>query len=195
MNSNFQREKELIIEIGRRLWQRGMVAANDGNISCRVAGGYLITGSGVSKGFLGEQDILFLDQQGLAVSDGPIKPSSETAMHLAIYHSRPHTGAIVHAHPPYATAFALAGADLNRAGLEELRIQLGEVGLIPYAPAGSEQLAQQVAAAMVQRRAGLLERHGAVTAGADLQQALYRMEALEQAAKIAFLARQLPAES
>ena len=141
MTTSYQQEKQLIIEIGRRLWLRGMVAANDGNISCRVPGGYLITRSGISKGFMREEDILLLDSQGCPLSDGPGQPSSETAMHLGIYQSRPQTGAIVHAHPPYATAFALAEADINQAQLEELRIQLGEVAMIPYAPAGTSELA------------------------------------------------------
>ena len=191
MTTSYQQEKQLIIEIGRRLWLRGMVAANDGNISCRVPGGYLITRSGISKGFMSEEDILLLDSQGCPLSDGPGQPSSETAMHLGIYQSRPQTGAIVHAHPPYATAFALAEADINQAQLEELRIQLGEVAMISYAPAGTSELAQAASTAMADKRAGLLLRHGAITVGANLMEALYRIEALEQAAKIVFLSRQL----
>lgn len=103
MTTAYRQEKQLIIEAGRRLWQRGMVGANDGNISCRIPGGYLITRSGVSKGFMNEADILLLDEHGQAIGDGRAHPSSETAMHLGIYQARPHTGAIVHAHPPYAT--------------------------------------------------------------------------------------------
>lgn len=114
MTTSYQQEKQLIIEIGRRLWLRGMVAANDGNISCRVPGGYLITRSGISKGFMSEEDILLLDSQGCPLNDGPGQPSSETAMHLGIYQSRPQTGAIIHAHPPYATAFALQRQTLTK---------------------------------------------------------------------------------
>ena len=191
MSTAYRQEKQLIIEAGRRLWQRGMVAANDGNISCRVPGGYLITRSGVSKGFMSEADILVLDEQGKTLGDGPGQPSSETAMHLGIYPARPHTGAIVHAHPPYATAFALAGVDINQAQLEELRIQLGQVAMIAYAPAGTAELAQAASAAMADKRAGLLLRHGAIAAGADLNEAFYRLEALEQAAKVIWLSRQL----
>ena len=191
MAKAYQKEREQIIEVGRRLWQRGMVAANDGNISCRVAGGYLITASGVSKGFLDDNDILFLDENGHPVSDGPLHPSSETAMHLSIYEARPHTGAIIHAHPPYATAFALSGVDINQARLEELRIQLGEVALIPYAPAGTRELAAAASQGMADKRAGLLLHHGAIAAGNGLSEAFYRIEALEQAAKIVYLARQL----
>ncbi len=191
MTSCYPQQKQQIIAIGRLLSQRGMVAANDGNISCRVPGGFLITRSGVAKGRMCEADILLLDAAGQPLSDGPGRPSSETAMHLAIYQSRPHTGAIIHAHPPFATAFALAEEDLNQAQLEELRIQLGTVAMIPYAPAGTPQLAANAAAALSDKRAGLLLRHGAITAGADLEQALFRIEALEQAAKIVWLSRAL----
>ena len=191
MTTAYRQEKHLIVEAGRRLWQRGMVGANDGNISCRIPGGYLITRSGVSKGFMNEADILLLDEHGQAIGDDPGHPSSETAMHLGIYQARPHTGAIVHAHPPYATAFALAGVDINQAQLEELRIQLGQVAMIAYAPAGTAELAQAASAAMADKRAGLLLRHGAIAAGADLNEAFYRIEALEQAAKIIWLSRQL----
>ncbi len=176
--------RRLIIETGRRMWQRGLVAANDGNISCRVAEGFLITRSGVSKGFLAEEDILLLDGSGAPLLPTAGKPSMETSLHLAIYAARPEIGAVVHSHAPHATAFTLAGADINAWQLEDLRVQLGQVAAIPYAPAGSGELARLTAAGMRQAKAGLMARHGAVTVGRDLTEAYYRMEALEQAATI-----------
>jgi len=191
MQTDIGIQKDMIIDIGRRLWQRGMVAANDGNISCRIEAGFLITRSGVSKGFLAQDDILFLDLEGRAKEHGP-KPSVETGLHLRIYETCPQVAAIVHAHPPYATAFSLIDADINDCPLEELRIQLGSVPCIAYAQAGSEELAEVVALQMRHARAGLMRRHGAIAVGCNLIEALYRMEALEQAAKIAFIAKNFP---
>ncbi len=183
-----------IIEIGKRLWTRGMVAANDGNISCRCQEGFLITRSGVSKGFLEQKDILIINDEGQPLSANAPLPSIETALHLAVYRNNPQAAAIIHAHPPYATAFALSSLNINTFPLEELRLQLDEVPLIPYAPAGSPQLAELVGNYMQAARAGLMERHGALSVGASLMEALFRMEALEQAAKIISISKNLSAD-
>ena len=179
-----------MIEAGRRLWQRGLVAANDGNLSCRRDTGFLITRSGVSKGFLLPEDILELDAEWQKVAgEGLI--SSEYRLHQALYAADPQIRAIVHAHPPYATAYALSEADLNDCPLEEIRIQLGRIARLPFAPAGSREVAELAAAGMAGARAGLMLRHGALTVGEDMEQAYFRMEALEQAAQIAWLAHGL----
>jgi L-fuculose-phosphate aldolase len=182
--------KEQMIEVGRRLWQRGMVAANDGNLSCRLGEGFLISRSGVSKGFLFPDDIIELDSSWTKLA-GSGNVSSEFQLHQAIFAAYPEVKAIVHAHPPYATAYALSEADLNDCPLEEIRIQLGVVARLPYAPAGSREVAELAAAGMAGARVGLMLRHGAVAVGVDLMEAYLRMEALEQAAKIAWLARDL----
>lgn len=180
--------RQTIIEIGRRLGAAGLVAGADGNISCRLldnnsaTSGYLITKSGVAKGYLEEADILQLDINGQNTSSA--SPSIETAMHLAIYAASPEVNAIIHAHPPYATAFALGGVDINSFHLEEMRITLGQVSIIPYAEAGSAELAKNAAHQMTEAKAGLLSRHGAISVGTDLIEALYRMETLEHSAKI-----------
>ena len=184
-----KKQKELIIEIGRRLWQRGMVAANDGNISCRLKNGILITASGVSKGFLAKDDILLLDNSGQMIENKTAKPSVETRMHLAVYANCPKAQAIVHAHPPYATAFSLSEENINDCPLEEIKIQLGQVPRLVYAPAGSKELADNVGIGMKDARVGLMLRHGAIAIGNDLLQAYHRIEALEQAAKIAIIAK------
>ncbi|NLF79625.1 MAG: class II aldolase/adducin family protein [Clostridia bacterium] len=179
-----------MIEAGRRLWQRGLVAANDGNLSCRRDTGFLITRSGVSKGFLLPEDILELDAEWQKVAgEGLI--SSEYRLHQALYAADPQIRAIVHAHPPYATAYALSEADLNDCPLEEIRIQLGRIARLPFAPAGSREVAELAAAGMAGARAGLMLRHGTLTVGEDMEQAYFRMEALEQAAQIAWLAHGL----
>ena len=196
--------KELIMECGRRMWARGMVAANDGNISCRFGEGFLITRSCVSKGFLCPSDILLVDGAGKVISPvtsggrSPLDddgkqgvPSMETFLHLAIYGDDPAVGAIVHSHAPYATAFAAAKKDINGYRLEDLRLQIGPVALAPYAPAGSMELAKVTAEAVRGHKAALMTGHGVIVTGADMREAYYRMEALEQAAKIIILSEGL----
>ena len=209
-------QKKLIIEAGRRLWQRGMVAANDGNISVRLKeGGFLISRSNISKGFMTPADVLLLDKDGALIQQtagspgfcdtdceplldqldladgGKGVPSVETRLHLAIYALCPDVNAIIHSHAPHATAFALGNGDINSFKLEDLRVQLGEVVNIPYSPAGTLELAARTAQAMKGAAAGLMANHGAVTVGNDLRQAYYRMEALEQAARIIILSRSI----
>lgn len=182
--------KALMIEAGRRLWQRGLIAASDGNISCRVAEGFLITPSGLAKGFLTEEDLLLVDERGRVLA-GSRRPSIETGMHLAVYRACPEAQALVHAHSPLATAFALTGQDMERNAPDEVKLQLGRVAMAEYGAAGSPELAENAAAAAPGAGAVLLRRHGALTLGRDLEQALFRMEALEQAAKMLLAARLL----
>ncbi|MBR0376407.1 MAG: class II aldolase/adducin family protein [Firmicutes bacterium] len=187
-----EQAKEQIVEAGRRLWLRGLVAASDGNISCRLAdGAFLITPSGVAKGFLGPDDLLLVDEAGNVLS-GTGRPSIETALHLAVYRARPDIRALVHAHPPLTTAFTLTGQDMNEDAPDEVKLQLGRIAVADYGEAGSGELAQNVAkAARSGAYAVLLSRHGALTAGDDPLRALFRMEALEQAAKTMLAARLL----
>ena len=186
-----------LIEAGRRLYQAGLVAASDGNLSCRLSdGSFLITASGRAKGFLPEADILHLSAEGKALSHVesalPSRPSTEIAMHRAIYDVRPDITSIIHAHPPFATAFALVDADLNENAPDEVQLQLGKVLTAPYAPAGSTQLAAGAAAELTDGGyVLLLARHGAVCLGGTIEQALFRMEALEHAAKISAFSRML----
>ena len=187
-----EQAKEQIVEAGRRLWLRGLVAASDGNISCRLADGtFLITPSGVAKGFLQPDDLLQVDAAG-SVLAGTGRPSIETALHLAVYKVRPEVQALVHAHPPLTTAFTLTGRDMNEDAPDEVKLQLGRIAVAEYGEAGSLTLAQNVAkAAQSGANAILLSRHGALTAGDDPLRALFRMEALEQAARTMLAARLL----
>ncbi len=173
-----------IIEVGKRLYQRGMVAANDGNISCRVSDDALwITPAGVSKGFLDQSMLIKMDFAGNILA-GICKPSSENAVHLVIYQQLAQAQAVVHAHPPCATAFACKERPLAGLALEEARISLGEVPLVAYAPAGSKELAAHVGEACNDHRALLLARHGVVCWGDDIWQALFKIETVEHFAKI-----------
>lgn len=183
--------KAAILEAGRKIYQRGLVAANDGNLSVRVGENTLwVTPTGVSKGAMTEEMLVKLDLDG-NVLEGTRKPSSETKMHLRIYREDPLIRAVVHAHPPIATAFAAAGIPLDRPVLQEAVVQLGTVPVAPFALPGSQGVADSVAPYCRQYRALLLEYHGAVTWGDTMEQAHYRLECLEQLAAVTLHLRAL----
>lgn len=176
---------------GRRLWQNGLVAHTDGNISARLDNEWiLITPSGVNKGALKPHQILKVHlREGIV--DGNGKPSVETPLHLEIYRTRPDVNAVVHAHPPYATAFASAGIALTEPVFPEMIVRFGEIPLVPYATPGTERLAELVAEALVDHDAALLQNHGAITVGRTIEEACGLMEALEWTAKGLWLAKAL----
>lgn len=180
-----------IVDAGRRLAAAGLVAGPDGNLSVRLGDDrVLVTPSGAGKGAMEPGDLVVVDMTGRVV-DGDARPSSELAVHLAIYRARPDARAVVHAHPPTATGFALAGEDFMAPLLPEIILQTGGVPLVPYSTPGSSELADAVARAVAARDAALLANHGAVTLGATLELALQRMESVEHAARIILTARLL----
>ncbi|HVW06708.1 MAG TPA: class II aldolase/adducin family protein, partial [Vicinamibacterales bacterium] len=132
-----------ICEVGRRLWWRGFVASNDGNISVRIASDRLLmTPASVSKGFMTPDMMVITDLDGTLVSGAPgRKPSSETLMHLVAYRERPDVGAVVHAHPPLSTGFAVAGIALDRAVLAEVVTTLGSIPIADYGTPSTTELA------------------------------------------------------
>ena len=183
--------KAAILDAGRKIYQRGLVAANDGNLSVRVGENALwVTPTGVSKGSMTEEMLVKLDLDGNLL-EGVRKPSSETKMHLRIYQEDPLVRAVVHAHPPAASAFAAAGLPLDRPVLQEAVVQLGTVPVAPFALPGSQGVADSVAPYCRQYRALLLEYHGAVTWGDSMEQAHYRLECLEQLATVTLHLRTL----
>jgi L-fuculose-phosphate aldolase len=178
-----------IIAVGRRLAERGLVCAQAGNISRRVdEHSILISAAGLDKGGLREEDVLLVDYQGqpLAAAHGR-RPSSETALHLALYREYPQIAAIVHAHPPYATALSGAGRELDWCMLEESALFLGPVPCLPRLAAGSLELARAAAAAAFGAQALLMAGHGALSWGESLEQALCRLEILEHTAQVMLL--------
>lgn len=180
-----------IVRVGARIAALGMVAGADGNISARLPGDrVLVTPAGVPKGDLSPGELVVVDREG-AVVDGDTLPSTELPLHLAIYRTRPDVGAIVHAHPAAATGFAVAGEDFMAPVLPEIILGLGGVPLVPFALPGSPALAESAAALSAGHDALLLANHGAVAFGATLEQALWRMESLEHAARIILNARLL----
>jgi L-fuculose-phosphate aldolase len=178
-----------IVRTCRRLWQRGLVAGPDGNVSVRLADDrILVTGAGLSKGELTTDDLVELRLDGTMLG-GTCRASSEVRMHLRIYEVRPDVGAVVHAHPPTATGLAVAGEDLMTPVLPEIILQLGGVPRLPFVVPGGEELAGSVAAAMRRHDAVLLANHGATTVGPTLLVAHQRMESVEHAARIILTAR------
>ncbi len=186
-----------IVEIGRRLWQRGFVASNDGNISVRIGDDrVLMTPTAVSKGFMTVDMMVITDMDGALVSGAPgRKPSSEIKMHLVAYRQRPDVRAVVHAHPPLATGFAVAGIPLDRAVLAEVVTTLGSIPIAQYATPSTQELPDAVAPYVKAHDGLLLANHGALALGADLFGAYYKMETIEHFASISLVARQLGREN
>lgn len=183
-----------IVEVGRRIWLRGYVAANDGNISIQIGQDeFLCTPTGVSKGFMTPEMIIKVNSAGEVLS-GDLKPSSELKMHLRAYRERPDVNAIVHAHPPVSTAFAVAGMPLNKKFLPEVIVTLGEIPLARYATPSTDEVPEAVAELVKDHDAVLLANHGALTLGSDVFNAYYKLETMEHYANISLLARQLGGE-
>ncbi|QCJ42752.1 class II aldolase/adducin family protein [Bacillus sp. S3] len=183
--------KKQICEIGKRIYEQGFIAANNGNMSIRISDNeFLITPTGVSKGFLTPEMIVKVDRQG-NVLDGEYLPTSEMKMHLLVYQERPDIHAIVHVHPPYATAFAIAGIPLDQAIMPESVIYLGTIPIAEYRTPSSEEVPNAVKQHVHDHQGVLLENHGALIWGKDLEHAYYIMESLEFTAKINWIAKQL----
>ncbi len=174
-----------IVEAGKKLRDRFFVAWNDGNISARLPGDrILITPTGVNKGDVTEDQILVVDMQGAVIS-GPLKPSSETKMHLGVYRTRPDVEAIVHAHPPAATGFAACRVRLDQdVILPEVIFGLGKIGFAEYGTPSTDEIPNAVVKEIPDCEAVLLANHGALTVGTDVMAAYYRMEVLEMYARV-----------
>jgi L-fuculose-phosphate aldolase len=175
----------------RHLAARGLIAGQDGNISVRLsATRLLVTPSGLIKANLVPADMVEVDLAGRRVR-GRRKPTSELDLHLRIHRLRSDVGAVVHAHPPTATGFAVAGAGLDRFVLPELVVLVGPVPLVPYGTPGTPELGDRVEPYLDQHDALLLANHGAVTMAPTIEGAWIRMESLEHAARILLVARML----
>jgi L-fuculose-phosphate aldolase len=192
--------RELICEIGKRVWQRGMASANSGNISARLdADTVLITPTLVSKGFMRPEQLLATNLEG-EVLRGEGYPTTETPMHLRLYRERDDIGGVVHAHPPLATSFAVAGKPLDQHLIPEAVIFLGEVPLVPFHPPGSPELAEAIVPYLKEYDAVLMENHGVICWGSDVEQAYHRLETVEFCAQVTLTAqvlggaRELPKE-
>ena len=188
---NLHQIKQDILEAGRRLYDKGYVVSNDGNISARIGDDRIVaTPTGLCKGTLSAEDLCICDMDGNKVS-GMLRPSSEVGMHLFLYRERPDVQAIVHAHPPTATGFAVAGIPLTDCVLPEVVITLGSVPIAGYGTPGSAEISEPIRKYVKDYDAYLLENHGATTVGSSVMNAYFKMETMEHFAKILFVAKQL----
>jgi L-fuculose-phosphate aldolase len=184
-----------IVEVGRRLYARAYTASNDGNISVRLdAERLLMTPKSVCKGFMTPDMMCITDLDGRKLQ-GDRDPSSEMLMHLEVYRQRPDVRAVVHAHPPTATGFAVAGIPLTRAVLAEVLTTLGSIPIAAYATPSTVELPDAVRKYIKAHDGMLLANHGALTVGGDLLSAYYKMETIEHFAKISLVARLLGREN
>lgn len=180
-----------ITRVCRRLYERGLIAGPDGNVSVRLAdGSILVTPAGVSKVDVEPDDLVVVDPNGVVVR-GLRRPSSELGLHLRAYKRRADVNAVVHAHPPTATAFSVAGESFVAPVLPEVILQMGAVPLVPYITPGTEALADSCESYLDRCDAFLMANHGATTMGPTIEIAHQRMESLEHAAKILLAARTL----
>ncbi|MBD5454992.1 MAG: class II aldolase/adducin family protein [Lachnospiraceae bacterium] len=185
--------KKQICDIGKRIYDRNMVAANDGNISVKLNNNeFLCTPTGVSKGFMTPEYICKVDAQGNVIqANEGFRPSSEIKMHMRIYQKRPDVGAVVHAHPTFATSFAIAGIPLTKPIMPEAVIFLGCVPLAPYGTPSTVEIPDSVEPYLEHFDAVLLENHGALTWSADLLAAYMKMESVEFYAELLYKSKQL----
>lgn len=187
MNQEEKAARTLICEIGRRLYQRNYVAANDGNISVRLSDGTILaTPTNVSKGYMDEDMLVRLDLEGNLLSPG-LRPSSEIKMHMRVYKENASVSGIVHAHPPISTSFAIAGIALDQPISPEAVVNLGVIPIAPYATPSTSEVADSIAPYCNTHTAVLLANHGALTWGNDLMEAYFRMESLEHVAHMTMI--------
>jgi L-fuculose-phosphate aldolase len=191
-NRESMREPELrrrLVEICHRMYRQGYIAAGDGNVSARFDDDrVLVTPSGFHKGFIGEEDLIVVDLHGRKLK-GEHKPSSEFLMHEVAYQQRPDVRAVVHAHPPITVGLALAGVTLAQCVLSETCLVLGPILTAPYTTPTTEEVPNVLRPYLRQANAIVMDRHGALTVGRDLDEAYNRMEAMEHASKITHAAR------
>ncbi|MBQ8291968.1 MAG: class II aldolase/adducin family protein [Clostridia bacterium] len=178
MKSAFEIKKE-ICEVGHKLWQKGFVAANDGNISVKINDHeYYCTPTGVSKGDLTPDMIIKVDENGKKL-EGKLNPSSEIKMHMRVYRERPDVTAVVHAHPPVATAFTVADIDLDQYILPEAVLTIGNVPTCDYGTPSTMEIPDSLDPYLQNHDAFLLRNHGALTVGCTLTKAFFVMEEVE----------------
>ena len=185
--------KKQMCEIGKRVYDRGMVAANDGNFSVKLSENeFLCTPTGVSKGFMTPEYICKVDAKGDVIrANKGFKPSSEIKMHMRVYEKRPDVQAVVHAHPLYATSFAIAGIPLTQPIMPEAIITLGCVPIAEYGVPSTMEIPDAVEKYLPHFDAVLLENHGALTFADSLLSAYHKMESVEFYARLLYQSNML----
>lgn len=187
---NLEEIRLAVCDVCHKMWQLGWVAANDGNVSVKLEDGtFLVTPTGISKSFITPEKLVIIDRimKVLSAEKG-YKPSSEIKMHMRCYEERDDVGAVVHAHPPTATGYAVAGKSLDEYSMIETVIAIGSVPVTPYGAPSTSEVPEAIAPYLKKHDVLLLKNHGALTVGCDLLTAYYRMETLELFAKISLTA-------
>ena len=185
------RIKDQMCDIGRRIWMRGFCAGNEGNHSYRIADNRILcTPTGVSKGQLKPDDICTVDLDGKQLASKR-KRTSEINLHLSIYRARPDVRAVIHSHPPHATAFAVAGVELPTCVHPEAEVFLGPVKMARYVTPGDQRLGDSILPFVNDSNTILLQSHGVVTFDADLEKAYYELEIVDSYARLLILAKQV----
>src|SRR3954453_6647255 len=183
--------KEQMCDIGRRIWHKGFCAGNEGNHSYRIAENRILcTPTGISKGFLKPEDICVVDIEGKQLG-GKRKRTSEILLHLAIYKARADVKAVVHSHPPHATAFAIAGVDLPTCIHPEAEVFLGAVKTAKYVTPGDKRLGESIQPYVKDSNTIIMQSHGVVCFDPDLEQCYYKLEIVDAYARILILAKQV----
>lgn len=193
MELSYMEIREQICDVCHKMWQLGWVAANDGNVSVKLDNGnFLVTPTGISKSFITPEKLVVIDKDNHIIEalDG-YRASSEIKMHLRCYQEREDVGAVVHAHPPVATGYAVANKALDEYSMIETVIALGSIPVTPYGTPSTYEVPDAIAPYLGEHDAVLLQNHGALTVGADVITAYYRMETLELFAKISLNAHLL----
>lgn len=193
MELSYMDLREEMCDICHKMWQLGWVAANDGNVSAKLSDGtFLATPTGISKSFITPEKLVHIDKDG-NVLDGleGFRPSSEIKMHLRCYAEREDVGAVLHAHPPVATGYAVANVPLDDYSMIETVIAIGSVPVTPYGTPSTNEVPEAIAPYLGEHDVMLLQNHGALAVGADVLTAYYRMESLELFAKISLNAHLL----
>jgi len=184
--------KSQILHVCRRLYEREMVASNDGNVTVRAGKDWIVaTPSGMSKGFLTEEDLVVTDLDGNLLEGTDRSVTSEIRIYCRIYQKRPDVKAAVHAHPLHATAYAAVGRTVDSEVLPESVLSLGRVPLVPYGTPGTSELADRIEKYLDRHEVFLLANHGALALGRNVLEAYHRMECLEHTARIVYLAEPL----
>jgi L-fuculose-phosphate aldolase len=187
--------RQELCEAGRRLHELGLVGASEGNLSARLDEEYLLTTPrGRSKGSLDPEEIVKVDFAGVPAPGELMLPSSELKVHLKVYEMRPDAQAVIHAHPSYATGFAVAGLSIPSGLLPEADMVLGKVAWVPFGMPGTQEAADQLEAFLPEHDSFLLSHHGTVTVSRSVPDCMQKMETLERIAKVLFVARALGGE-
>lgn len=189
----YEEIKDQMCDACHKMWQLGWVAANDGNVSVKLEDGtFLATPTGISKSFITPEKIVHIDKDANIIeANGDYRPSSEIKMHLRCYKEREDVGAVLHAHPPVATGYAVANVPLDEYSMIETVIAIGSIPVTPYGTPSTYEVPDAIAPYLGEHDVVLLQNHGALSVGADLLTAYYRMETLELFAKISLNAHLL----